>query len=117
MVIIQKKISATFIAFILCVLGLYFMSSTLVVLNESTEFLQSYADDDLSNVKIESIKDTKLLMKLLEVEKGKTRVMLKLSQTLYSEIADLLMIGLILFFLLLLIITYFVFLSKKHQRI
>ncbi len=117
MVIIQKKISATFIAFILCVLGLYFTSSTLVVLNESTEFLQSYADDDLSNVKIESIKDTKLLMKLLEVEKGKTRVMLKLSQTLYSEIADLLMIGLILFFLLLLIITYFVFLSKKHQRI
>jgi len=104
MVAIQKKISATFIAFLLCTLGLYFAGSTLVVLNESTEFLQSYAVDDLSDVNIESITDTKLLMKLLEVERGKTRVMLKLSQTLYSEMAYLLTISLVLFFLLLLII-------------
>jgi len=116
MIVFQKKISSTFIAFILCVLGLYLTSSSLVVLNESTEFLQSYAQDDLSDVKIESIKDTKLLMKLVEVEKGKTRVMLKLSQTLYSDMVYLLTISLVLFILLLLMIIYFVFRSKKYQR-
>ena len=100
----------------LCVLGLYITGSSLMVLNKSTDFLQSYAHDDLSDVKIESIKNNKLLIKLLEVERGKTRVMLKLSQTLYSEMTYLLTIVLVLFFLLLLMITYFVFLSKKHQR-
>jgi len=119
-VAIQKRISATFIAFLLCALGLYFTGSSLVVLNESTEFLQSYAHDDLSDVKIESIKDTKLLMKLLEVERGKTRVMLKLSQTLYSEIAYLLTIGLVLFFLLFSINLYFTISLKRktdHEKL
>lgn len=120
MVTIKKKISTTFVAFMLSVLGLYFMSSSLVFLNESTEFLQSYAVDDLSDVNIESITDTKLLIKLLEVEKGKTIVILKLSQTLNSEMTYLLTIGLVLFFLLFSINLYFtikIYRKIDHEKL
>lgn len=117
---IKRKISTTFVAFMLSVLGLYFMSSSLVFLNESTEFLQSYAVDDLSDVNIESITDIKLLIKLLEVEKGKTIVILKLSQTLNSEMTYLLTIGLALFFLLFSINLYFAIKLKRkiaHKKL